>query len=237
MIYNCDCIIGAKKYIADRSIDLQIHDPPFGINESSFDKHYNRIEDYIVEGYVEAPKDYSEFTLEWIEQAKRILTDNGSMYIVSGWSNSDIIAQALRKHDLKIINKIIWNFPFGVYTKNKYVTSHYEIFFVSRKKAKITFNRDCRFQSTKDQYEDMQSVWRINKEYKPKQLKNKNKLPEELIKKMILYSSNDNDLICDFFLGNFTTANVAIKYNRRITGFEINKIAYEKNINHSKLIS
>ena len=42
MIYNEDCIIGARNHIKDESVDLGIYDPPFGINEASFDKHYKR---------------------------------------------------------------------------------------------------------------------------------------------------------------------------------------------------
>ena len=57
-------------------------------------------------------------------------------------------------------------------------------------------------------------------------MKNINKLPEELVKKMIQYSSNEGDLVCDFFLGNFTTAVVSKKLNRVPMGFELNKHAF-----------
>jgi len=50
-IYNCDCIEGSKKHINDKSIDLIICDPPFGIEEKSFDQHYHRKKDNIVDGY------------------------------------------------------------------------------------------------------------------------------------------------------------------------------------------
>ena len=39
--------------------------------------------------------------------------------------------------------------------------------------------------------------------------------PEELLEKIILTSSNENDLICDFFAGSGTTAAVAEKNNRK----------------------
>jgi len=61
MIYNIDCIEGAKKYINDNSIDLIICDPPFGINETSFKKHYGR-KDLVLDGYVKAPIDYENFS-------------------------------------------------------------------------------------------------------------------------------------------------------------------------------
>ena len=52
--------------------------------------------------------------------------------------------------------------------------------------------------------------------------KNKNKLPNELIRKIIQYSSNPGDIVADFFLGNFTTAVVAREMGRIPQGFEKN---------------
>jgi len=229
-IHNYDCIKGAQKYISDKSVDLMICDPPFGINETKFKNLYNR-DDKVIKGYVEAPDNYYNFSCEWIKEAKRILKNNGSMYIISGWSNSDIIGRVIRELDLFLINKLIWNFPFGVYTKKKYVTSHYEIFYIKKtKKSKVTFNRECRFDNSKDIYKDLQSVWQINKEYHTGSIKNENKLPEELIRKIIQYSSNKENIVCDFFLGNFTTAIVSKKLNRLPIGFELNSMSYKRGI-------
>ena len=54
----------------------------------------------------------------------------------------------------------------------------------------------------------------------------KNKLPEELVKKMVQYSSNEGDVVCDFFMGNFTTKKVCRELNRHCIGFEININAF-----------
>lgn len=232
-IYNEDCIIGAKKYIPNSSVDLIICDPPFGIDESTFKKHYYR-DDKVIEGYVSAPDNYAEFSLKWISECKRILKNNGSLYIVSGWSNLSHILNAINYLNLNVVNHIIWKFNFGVFTKKKYVTSHYHILYLTKSKsAKPTFNTYCRFgfsEKTDDNrslaFSDMESVWRINKEYHPGKMKNGNKLPEALIKKIIQYSSNEGDLICDFFMGNFTTAFVAKKMGRNVCGFELNPSAY-----------
>ena len=68
----------------------------------------------------------------------------------------------------------------------------------------------------------------------PDQIKNVNKLPEGLIQKLILYSSNPGDIVCDFFMGNFTTAYAAIKLGRYPIGFELNKNAFQ---HHEPLLS
>jgi site-specific DNA-methyltransferase (adenine-specific) len=48
---------------------------------------------------------------------------------------------------------------------------------------------------------------------------------------MILYSSNPNEVVCDFFLGGFSTAKVAKGLGRKVCGFEINKNAFDYQIN------
>jgi len=73
-------------------------------------------------------------------------------------------------------------------------------------------------------------VWVINREYKKGQVKNKNQLPIELLKKIILYSSDEGDSVCDFFLGGFGTAKVALGLGRRAIGFEKSEIAFKHQI-------
>jgi site-specific DNA-methyltransferase (adenine-specific) len=238
-IYNEDCVTGSEKYIDNESVDLIIADPPFGLNESTFEKHYNRKEENVLGGYVEAPIDYYRFTEAWMKQAKRILKDNGSMYVVSGWTNLRNVLNVIADLEFHVINHLIWRFSFGVFTKAKFVTSHYHILYLKKsKKAKVKFNTNCRYSGNdRDEngrsllYKDLEDVWNIKKEYQPGKIKNRNKLPDKLVEKMILYSSAPGDVIFDPFLGNFTTAFVAHKHGRIPMGFEINKVAYDHNIN------
>ncbi len=233
LIFNQDCIEGAKKYIADESVNLIICDPPFGIKESTFGSQYARDSGNILAGYKEAPPEYSKFSYDWMEQCKRTLKKNGSMYIVSGFTNLAHILNAIKALDLKLVNHLIWKYNFGVYTTRKYVTAHYHLLYITKQKAKPTFNNTCRFNlSQKDNKggslldQDMESVWDIPREFHKNTIKNLNKLPAALIQKMIQYSSNEGDLVCDFFLGNFTTAFAAKSLGRKFSGFEINPAAY-----------
>jgi site-specific DNA-methyltransferase (adenine-specific) len=47
---------------------------------------------------------------------------------------------------------------------------------------------------------------------------------------MIQYSSNEGDLVCDMFLGGFSTAKVAVGLNRRATGFEVSEQVFDLRI-------
>jgi len=235
MFYNEDCITGSKEKIKSNSIDLIITDPPYGIDGDKLDKHYNRNESNVIDGYVEVPaSEYDSFSNSWIKEAERILKPGGSIYIVSGYTNLRHILNALAETKLSEINHIIWKYNFGVYTSKKYISSHYHILFYRKPGKDYTFNTNAFFadyekddDGTSLNYKHREDVWNIKKEYKPNQIKNKNELPSELLTKMILYSSNENDIVFDFFLGSFSTAKVAIGLNRKACGFELNKNAFE----------
>ena len=233
--FNKDCISGAREHLEDNSIDLIVTDPPYGIDGDKLDKHYNRNETFVIDGYVEVPKEqYADFSSQWIKEAQRVLKPGGSIYIVSGYTNLIDILNALRETDLIEVNHIIWKFNFGVYTKRKYISSHYHILYYRKGKAKHTFNTFSRFADNEktenggsSNYKDREDVWLINREYKPGKIKNKNELPTKLLTKIIQYSSNEGDLICDFFLGSFSTAKVAKGLKRKAVGFEISKKAFD----------
>ena len=233
--YNEDCIAGAKKRLPDESVDLIICDPPYGIGGDTLHKHYNRNEEFVLDGYAEVPaQEYPEFSNQWIKEAERVLRPGGSIYIVSGYTNLIHILNALQKTDLVEVNHIIWKYNFGVYAKTKYISSHYHILFYRKGGAKHAFNTFCRFSDSEKtenggsaNYQDREDVWIINREYKPGKVKNKNELPTELLVKMIQYSSNEDDVVCDFFLGSFSTAKVAKGLNRNAVGFEVSKAAFD----------
>lgn len=239
MFYNIDCVEGSQKFLENDSVDLIVTDPPYGIGGDTLHKHYNRNEDLVLDGYIEVPPhEYPEFTNNWVKEAERVLKPGGSLYIVSGYTNLIHILNALASTSLKEVNHIIWKYNFGVYTKKKYISSHYHILYYVKPGKTPTFNTFCRYADSEKNdaasgslnYSDREDVWVINREYKPGKIKNKNELPTQLLTKIIQYSSNEGDLVCDFFLGSFSTAKVAIGLNRRACGFEKSSTAFSYQI-------
>jgi site-specific DNA-methyltransferase (adenine-specific) len=232
--FNMDCISGCQAHIKDNSIDLIITDPPYGIQGDQLHRHYNRKEEFVIDGYVEIPAEaYPDFSRNWIAQAERILRPGGSIYIVSGYTHLVHILNGLRTSSLRELNHIVWKYNFGVYTRTKYISSHYHVLFYVKPGQKHTFNTHCRFGPKESSetnrslnYADREDVWIINREYKPGRRKNKNELPTQLLSKLIQYSSNPRDIVCDLFLGSFSTAKVALGLGRRAVGFEISTEAF-----------
>lgn len=75
----------------------------------------------------------------------------------------------------------------------------------------------------KDWFEDVTYISRENKELTgyPTQK------PKELLKRLILASSNIGDLVADFYLGSGTTAEVCEELNREFIGCDINERAIQ----------
>jgi site-specific DNA-methyltransferase (adenine-specific) len=195
------------------SVDLIVTDPPFAIDFKAQRLNYNRTGSNVLEGYQEIPEEeYGEFTKQWITEAERVLAPTGSMYIFSGWNRLRDILEGIDTVGLTTINHIIWKYQFGVFTKKKYVTSHYHILFVVKDPKRYTFNKI-------DHYPE--DVWVINREYWKGRMKTPTKLPAELVKKILCYSSNPGDLVFDPFLGSGTVAVVARQEGRHFLGFEV----------------
>ena len=232
-IYNQDCLVGMEQ-IKNNKIDLIITDPPFAIDFKAKKANYNRKSSRVLEGYNEIlPENYYEFSFNWISQARRILKESGSMYIFSGWNNLKDILSAIDDVGFTVINHIIWKYQFGVVTKNKFVTSHYHCLYVCKnpKKRKFyPFSRFTKNEKTDDghslHYRDKEDVWEIKREYWTGEEKTPTKLPAEIIKKILMYSSKKNDIVFDPFLGSGQVAVVGKMLGRRFGGFEIVKEYY-----------
>jgi len=242
-LFSGDCVEQSRAHLKPESVDLIITDPPYGIDGDKLHRHYNRDESYVVEGYVEIPRsEYSDFSERWIAEAARVLRPGGAIYLVSGYTNLPDVMAALRKSELSEVNHLIWKYNFGVYTSRKFVSSHYHILYYEKPGGRRTFNLESRYSKTDSSetgsanYQDREDVWIINREYKPGQRKNKNELPDALLLKMLQYSTNEGDLVVDFFMGGGSTGRMALALNRHFAGFEVSATAFEHASNALKQI-
>jgi len=219
------------KAIPDEKIDLVVTDPPFAINFKAKKANYNRTGSRVLSGYNEITKEnYYEFTLNWMSQCFRILKESGGMYVFSGWNNLGDILNAIEELGFITVNHIIWKYQFGVVTSRKFVTSHYHCLYICKNDKKRKFFPYERFskeeknnQGRSLHYKDKEDVWEIKREYWTGDEKTPTKLPAEIIKKILQYSSEEGDLVFDPFLGSGQTAVVSKLLKRNYIGFEIVK--------------
>ena len=226
--FNEDCITGMVNHVEDGVIDLIFTDPPYGIAGDKLDQVYNRDDSFIVPGYIDVPRDsYAEFSCQWINQCERVLKPGGSIYIVSGYSNLVHILNSLHATSLIEVNHLIAQYSFGVYTKNKFVSSHYHILFWY-KKGKRTFNTNAFYSDSKESYNDRLSVQPLIRKYQTGKKRYQNQLPVKFIQKFIAYSSNKGDIVLDPFAGSFSTRDAALNLERDFIGFEKNEHAFNE---------
>ena len=211
-IYCGDCI-DLMRELPGNSIDLVLTDPPFAIDFKAKRNNYNRTSSNVLEGYNEIPKEeYLDFSKKWIRQTFRVLKETGSMYVFSGWNNLKDILIAIDDAGFETLNHLIWKYQFGVFTKKKFVTSHYHVLLVVKNLKRYKFNKI-------DHYPE--DVLEVKREYWTGEIKTPTKLPTELVKKLMLYSTDEEDLVLDPFMGSGTTAVVSKMLNRHFIGFEI----------------
>ena len=207
-----DCIQGMKQ-LPQESIDLVIADPPFGIKFDGKSGVYNRDENLVIEGYEEV-KDYQEFTREWLAELPRIMKPTSSAYVFSGWTNLESVLTGAREAGLVTLNHLIWHYPFGVYTKKRFVSSHYHIVLLVKNPKKYFFNKIENYP---------EDVWVVKRKYRTGLPKNATKLPHDVVSRCVDFSSRPGDIVLDPFMGSGTTAIVAKSNFRRFMGFEINE--------------
>lgn len=229
-----NCIDGMQ-LVPQKTVDLIVTDPPFAIDFKATKQNYNRTASRVMQGYNEIKqKDYYDFSVKWMGQAFRILKESGSMYVFSGWNNLKDILNALDDVGFVTVNHIIWKYQFGVVTTKKFVTSHYHCVYVCKNEKKRKFYPFTRFsqkQKTTEgrslHYKDKEDVWDIKREYWTGDKKTPTKLPAELLRKILEYSSRQGDVVFDPFLGSGQVAMISKQMGRNYLGFEIVKKYYD----------
>lgn len=207
-----DCVKGMQG-MPPESVDLVIADPPFGIEFDGRGSQYNRKQEFVATGYQEVGANYDVFTDAWVKMLPRIMKATASAFIFSGWTNLKDVLVAVDRARLAVINHIIWKYQFGVFTRKKFVTSHYHVLFLAKDPKRYFFNKIEHYPL---------DIWDISRTYSPGEVKNGTKLPEDVVARCIDFCSRPGDLVFDPFMGNGTTAVCAKARFRHYTGFESN---------------
>ena len=226
------------KSLESESTDLIFSDPPYNIKKTEWDKF-------------ESQEKYIQWSMRWIKEAARILTEKGTLYI---FGFTEILAD-LKHPSMKYFRGckwLIWYYKNKANLGKDWGRSHESILHL-RKGRKFTFNIDdvrvpygkhtlkypSHPQAVTSQYGNngkRSDVWIPHPNgAKPRDVfeipticngmeektPHPTQKPEELIRRLMLASSNENDTVVDPFSGSGTTAVVAEQLNRKWLGCEI----------------
>ena len=225
------------KTIPNKTFDLVFVDPPYNLQ---IGKKLKRPDDSKVNGVndewdqFESFNDYDNFCKFWLTECKRVLKDNGSIWVIGTYHNIFRLGYHIQNIGYWILNDVIWkkNNPMPNFRGTRFTNAHETLIWASKhKKSKYTFN----YQSLKCLNDDLQmrSDWtlpicngseRIKKNGKKVHSTQK---PESLLHRILLASTNKDDFVFDPFIGTGTTAVVAKKLGRNYFGVEKEKKYFE----------
>lgn len=242
-VYLGDCIKIMQEVIDKNSIDLIFADPPYNLSGNGLKLLGNKTggDWYMVnEGWDKMEeKQYFEFTKDWISNAISCLKENGSIYISCTYHNISEIIAILKICKIKINNIITWQKTNAMPSLTKRTFTHSTEFIIwGVKGKKWIFNYEALKAINPDKQVDgslkqMRDVWSIPVAQGKERLKGEGgralhptQKPVELLKRIIIASSNEGDIVLDPFLGSGTTAYVSKLLNRNYIGIEKEEIYY-----------
>lgn len=217
------------KNIEPKSIDVIFADPPYFLSSNGITCSGGKIVSVNKGDWDKSItlKEKHNFNKKWIKLCKDVLKDDGTIWISGTMHNIYSIGMALEENGFKIINNITWkklNPPPNISCKC-FVHSTETILWAKKdiKNVKYKFNYDLMKKLNNNK--QMKDVWEtsLTKPSEKKFGKHPTQKPIELLEKIILASTNENDLILDPFNGSGTTGIVASKLKRRYIGIEKEK--------------
>jgi site-specific DNA-methyltransferase (adenine-specific) len=218
------------------SVDMVFADPPYNIKKAEWDTF-------------ESQQAYVEWSLKWIAQAARVLKPTGTLY-VCGFSEILADLKLPAQSYFQGCRWLIWHYKNKANLGADWGRSHESILHLRKSKG-FTFNTDdvripygrhtLKYpehpQAETSQYGNgKKQTWRPHPQgAKPRDVieipttcngmhektPHPTQKPEELLRKIVLASSNPGDVVIDPFVGSGTTAVVAEQLGRRWKGSDL----------------
>ena len=226
-----DAIEALQSAVPDCSVDLIFCDPPYNIG-----KNFNGRKDRW-----RSDEDYLAWCYQWLSLCISKLKPTGTFYLMAATQNMPCLDIFLRKH-LTVLSRIVWSYDSSGVQAKRFFGSLYEpILHCVKNPDAYTFNADDILVEAKTgatrklidyrkpiptPYSTMKvpgNVWTIPRvRYRmPEYEEHPTQKPVALLERIVLASSNPNDIVLDPFSGTFTTGFVAKKFGRRFIGIEI----------------
>lgn len=241
-IHHGDCL-NVLRGLPDDHFQAIIADPPYFqvLVDADWDNTWQSSEDWLA------------WCIEWITECRRVLRDDGLLYIFGQLGKREHVwlhlcseaAKVMQFHDM-----VIWDRAVGYNDRGDSFTPQYEMALVLRKrdKSKVYFDKDA----VRTPYDEATiQMYLRDKRYKDKAAReahlrkgkkatnilrvpslkgassekvgHPSQKPEALIEMLVLSSTRPGDLVLDPFLGSGTTALVAEKHSRPWIGIEASK--------------
>jgi len=225
---DCADVMGR---LPERSVDLVFADPPYNLqlageltrpNHSRVDgveEDWDRFDDLAA---------YDRFTRRWLTAARRVLKDDGTIWVIGSYHNIFRVGAALQDLGYWILNDVVWrkSNPMPNFRGRRFTNAHETLIWAAKsQQASYTFNYGA--MKALNEGLQMRSDWFLPICTGVERLKDASgrkahptQKPEALLYRVILAATRPGDLVLDPFLGSGTTAAVAKHLHRRYLGIE-----------------
>jgi len=239
-LYVGDCV-DVLKQMPEKSVDMIFADPPYNLSNDGFTVHAGKRVSVNKGEWDKSsgPEKDFEFHFKWIEACKRVLKDDGTIWISGTYHSIYACGYVLQKQEFRFLNDVSWFKPNASPNLGcrMFTASHETLIWASKsKKAKHTFNYelmkngDFPGDKIKNPGKQMRSVWSITTPNASE--KNHGKHPTQkplaLLDRVVLSSTNPGDVVLDPFCGSATTGVASLLSNREFIGIDSDREYLEK---------
>ena len=233
ILYKADCISILKNKALHGSINMVFADPPYNLSNNGISVHAGkRVSvnkgDWDKSAGVE--EDFN-FHKQWIGLCKDVLTPAGTIWISGTYHSIYACGFSLQLHKFHLLNDICWYKPNAAPNISaRYFAASHETLLWARRSKKVPHYFDYDLMKHGDWADDrlknpgkqMRSVWAINtpKTEEKKFGKHPTQKPLNLLKRIILASTQEGDIVLDPFTGSSTTGLATYEYNRNFIGID-----------------
>jgi modification methylase len=228
-IIHGDCL----EILADfppESIDLVFADPPYNLqlhqdlwrpNQTkveAVDEAWDRFKNF---------ESYDEFTRAWLIACRRVLKPTGTLWVIGTYHNIHRVGAVLQDLNFWILNSVLWvkTNPMPNFRGVRFTNAHETLIWAQKERgASYTFNHHAMKSLNGDL--QMRSDWYLplcsGKERlrEDGQRVHPTQKPEALLYRVLMASTEPEDIVLDPFMGTGTTGVVAKRLHRRWIGIE-----------------
>lgn len=231
VILRGDCI-EVLKGLPDKSVDMVFADPPYNLQlggdllrpdnskVDAVDDDWDKFDSFAA---------YDAFTRAWLGECRRVLKDEGSLWVIGSYHNIFRLGAAMQDLGFWVLNDIIWrkSNPMPNFKGTRFTNAHETLIWAakSREQKRYTFNYDALKAFNEDT--QMRSDWTLALCTGNERLKDENgdkahptQKPEALLHRVLLSASRVGDVVLDPFFGTGTTGAAARRLGRHFIGIE-----------------
>lgn len=220
----------------ENHFDMVFADPPYMLSNDGFTVHAGKRAS-VNKGKWDKSQGLEEdfkFHMDWIAACKRVLKPEGTIWISGTYHSIYACGYALQLLGYKILNDIAWYKPNASPNLScRFFTASHETLLWARKseKAKHVFNyKEMREGNWNGDFikkpgKQMRSVWALNTPRPEEKTfgKHPTQKPIDLLKRIVLASTNEGALVLDPFSGSATTGLAAVANGRMFVGTDFEK--------------